>query len=228
MVDHVYADPASEQAWHEWYAGYLQKLVSVPGIHTAQRFKAVGCMPSRYLAMYSIESEAVYSSEAYKNIGGGGSQSARFHHAYQLWTRNLFEGASRAPVVADGKRVLMFDRDVSPHPDPLPAVRGEGDKRPADSERMSGAPPLSRAMRGDGDMRSADSWRMSGAPRLSRAVRGEAEVLARAVWLKAVALHMTTKYRAFVVLDADEVATMPAVRGSYIYEPFTPVLRNQS
>ena len=63
---------------------------------------------------------------------------------------------------------------------------------------------------------------------MSRAVRGEAEVLARAVWLKAVALHMTTKYRAFVVLDADEVATMPAVRGSYIYEPFTPVLRNQS
>jgi hypothetical protein len=189
MVDHVYADPASEQAWHEWYAGYLQKLVSVPGIHTAQRFKAAGCTPSRYLAMYSIESEAVYSSAAYKNIGGGGSQSARFHHAYQLWTRNLFEGAFRAPVVADGKRVLVFDRDVCPHPDP---------------RITSGAPPLSRAARGEG------------------------EVLARAVWLKAVALHMTTKYRAFVVLDADQLATTPAVPGSYIYEPFTPVLRNQS
>ena len=24
MVDHVYADPATEQAWHAWYAGYLQ------------------------------------------------------------------------------------------------------------------------------------------------------------------------------------------------------------
>src|SRR5687768_14710956 len=98
MVDHVYADLATEQAWHDWYAGYLEKLLSVPGIHTAQRFKALGCTPSRYLAMYSIESEDVYTSEAYKGIGGGGSQSAQFHHAYRLWTRNLFEGASRAPA----------------------------------------------------------------------------------------------------------------------------------
>ena len=110
MVDHVYADPATEQAWHEWYAGYLRKLISVPGIHTAQRFKAIGCTPSRYLAMYSIESEDVYSSEGYKNIGGGGSQSSRFHPAYQLWTRNLFDGASRAPAVRDGQRVVVFDR----------------------------------------------------------------------------------------------------------------------
>ena len=51
MVDHIFADPALEPAWHEWYAGYLRKLVSVPGIHTAQRFKAIGHTPSRYLAM---------------------------------------------------------------------------------------------------------------------------------------------------------------------------------
>jgi hypothetical protein len=188
MVDHVYADPTTEQAWHEWYAGYLQKLVSVPGIHTAQRFKALACTPSRYLAMYSIESADVYSSAAYKNIGGGGSQSVRFQHAYRLWTRNLFDGASRAPVVRDGQRVLVFDREVSPHPNP---------------RITSGAPPLSGTM------------------------RGEADVLARAVWLKAVGLHMTTRYRAFVVLGADEVASTPAVPGSYIYEPFTAVLRNQ-
>ena len=109
MVDHVFADPAMEPAWHEWYSGYLRKLVSVPGIHTAQRFKAIGCTPPRFLAMYSIESEGVYSSEAYKNIGGGGSQSARFHHAYRIWTRNLFEGADRAPAVGEGQRVLVFD-----------------------------------------------------------------------------------------------------------------------
>ena len=56
MVDHIFADPALEPAWHEWYSGYLRKLVSVPGIHTAQRFKAIGHAPSRYLAMYSIDS----------------------------------------------------------------------------------------------------------------------------------------------------------------------------
>ena len=110
MVDHIYDDAATEPAWHAWYAGYLHKLLSVPGIHSAQRFKAVGCTPPRYLAMYSIDSLDVYSSEGYKKIGGGGSQSASFHHAYGLWTRNLFAGAERAPAVHAGQRVVVFDR----------------------------------------------------------------------------------------------------------------------
>lgn len=109
MVDHVYDDPASEPEWHAWYARYLRKLVAVPGIHTAQRFKAIGCAPPRYLAMYSIDSADVYSSPAYRNMGGGGSQSARFHHAYALWTRNLFEGAKRAPLLDAGQRIVVRD-----------------------------------------------------------------------------------------------------------------------
>jgi hypothetical protein len=167
MVDHVYTDPKTEPAWHEWYAGYLQKLVSVPGIGTAQRFKAIGCSPSRYLAMYSIESPDVYTSEAYNRIGGGGSQSARFHYAYATWTRNLFEGASHAPAIADGQRVLVFDREHRDENGPLAS---------------------------------------------------------RAAWLEAVGLHMTTRYRAFAVLDAAEASNPPAVPESYIYEPFTAVI----
>src|SRR5687768_10561901 len=151
MVDHVFDDPATEPAWHEWYAGYLQKLLSVPGIHSAQRFKAIRCTPSRYLAMYSIESADVYTSDAYKGIGGGGSQSARFHAAYRLWTRNLFEGLERAPMVEDGERLVVFD---APHPGPLPACGARG------------------------------GW----------------------VWVRAVALHMTTPYRAFAVLKAGDPA----------------------
>jgi hypothetical protein len=182
MVDHVYADPATEPAWHAWYAGYLRKLTSVPGIHTAQRFKAIGHTPSRYLAMYSIDSADVYASEAYKNIGGGGSQSVRFHFAYQLWTRNLFDALPRddakpaaaihAPVVQEGQRLLVFDREE--------------------------------------------------APRTASRERGVLE--SRATWLVAVGLHMTTKYRAFVVLDAREAATAPLIEGCRIYEPFTPVI----
>ena len=170
MVDHVYTDPATEPAWHEWYAGYLKKLVSVPGLHSAQRFKALGCTPSRYLAMYSIDSGDVYTSDAYKNMGGGGSQSARFHSAYQLWTRNLFDGAARAPVVQDAQRVLVFDR-----------------------EKRDATGPLA----------------------------------ARAVWLEAVGLHMTTRYRAFVVLDADEAVTTDEMPGSYLYAPFTAPLAEE-
>lgn len=167
MVDHVYTDPATEPAWHDWYAAYLPKLISVPGIYTAQRFQAIGCTPSRYLAMYSIESADVYRSEPYRNMGGGGSQSVRFHAAYQLWTRNLFDGASRAPVVQNAQRVLVFDRD----------------------ERGWNGPLASRA-----------------------------------VWLEAVGLQMSTKYRAFVVLDADEAVTAAEVPGSFLYEPFASAL----
>src|SRR5262245_17238806 len=123
MVDHVFADPALEPRWHEWYSGYLLKLVSVPGIHTAQRFKAIGHAPSRYLAMYSIDSADVYTSEGYKAIDNSGSQSVRFQPAYQLWTRNLFDAfprastgsaAVRAPALRDGQRVLVFDRSTAP------------------------------------------------------------------------------------------------------------------
>jgi len=173
MVDHVFTEPALEPAWHEWYAGYLQKLVSVPGIQSAQRFKAIGHTPSRYLAMYSIDSADVYTSEAYKNIGGGGSQSARFHPAYQLWTRNLFEGASRAPIVRDGQRVLAFDREER---------GGRGEWGPLESQTL---------------------------------------------WLNAVGLHMTTKYRAIIVLDAGDGAPTPSIPGSCIYEPFTAALTAQ-
>ena len=167
MVDHVYTDPTTEPAWHDWYAGYLQKLVAVPGIDTAQRFRALGCTPPRYLAMYSVASADVYESDAYRNMGGGGSQSARFHPAYQLWTRNLFEGASRAPAVGDGQRVLVFDRE---HRD------------------------------------------------------DESPLASRATWLEAVGLHMTTRYRAFVVLDAGVAVSTASLPGSYLYEPFTRVV----
>lgn len=109
MVDHIYADPGTEQDWHDWYTGYLQHLLRLPGYLSAQRFKAIGATPSRYLSMYSLESLAAVDSPAYKNNGGGGFQSVRFHAAYKLWTRNLFEGAARAPAVGSEQRVLVFD-----------------------------------------------------------------------------------------------------------------------
>ena len=187
MVDHVYGDPATEAAWHDWYAGYLEKLVAVPGIDTAQRFKAIDGSPPRYLAMYSIASAAVYESDAYRNMGGGGSQSAQFHHAYRLWTRNLFDGASRAPIVREGQRVLVFDREH----------RAERDIvfRPQDHSLW------------------ASQHDMQTEP-----------IAGRATWLEAVGLHITTRYRAFLVFDAGEAVSASSVPGSYIYEPFTRVV----
>jgi hypothetical protein len=170
MVDHVFTDPAQEPAWHDWYAGYLQKLLSVPGIHSTQRFKAIAHTPSRFLAMYSIDSADVYTSEGYKNIGGGGSQSAKFHPCYRLWTRNLFAGAERAPLVREGQRVLAADF-------------ADGLARKSLGEQLGA-------------------------------------LASRTLWLNTVGLHMTTPYRAIVVLNAGESA--PAISGGFVYDPFTP------
>ena len=177
MVDHVYADPASEAQWHAWYSAYLQKLIAVPGIRSAQRFKALGCSPSRYLAMYTVDSGDVFTSEPYRRMGGGGSQSARFHGAYRLWTRNLFKAAAEndpqaavaiaPPAVASGQHLLVFDRE---------------------------------------------------------AIETIVELKAQPTWLEAVGLHMTTKYRAFLVLDGDANALNASVKGSFLYAPFTAVL----
>jgi hypothetical protein len=111
MVDHIFANPQTEPAWHEWYAGYLHKLLAVPGFGSAQRFKAIDETPPRFLAMYAVESAAVYDSPVYKNMGGGGSQSVRFHGDYKLWTRNLFDGADAVPMVNEGQCVYALDSD---------------------------------------------------------------------------------------------------------------------
>ena len=111
MVDHIFDNAQTEAAWHAWYAGYLHKLMAVPGFGSAQRFKAIDETPPRFLAMYAVASAAVYESPAYKAMGGGGSQSARFHGDYRLWTRNLFEGADQVPRVTDGQCVYALDSD---------------------------------------------------------------------------------------------------------------------
>ena len=199
MVDHVFEDPATEPDWHAWYADYLRKLTAVPGIRSAQRFKALGCTPSRYLAMYTVDSAEVFTSEPYKAMGGGGSRSARFHPAYRLWTRNLFVAAAgddaqevaavRAPAVRDGERVLVFDRNDRP------------------PRRF--APPL-LVRRGE--------------PNETGARDAPANLEDGATWLESVGLHMTTRYRAFVVLQPDAATDGSRIPASFLYEPFTPFI----
>jgi len=110
MVQHVFANPALEQAWNEWYARYVHVLVAVPGIHTGQRFRAVDTIEPCYMAMYTVESAAVFQSEVYLKSGGGGTASARFRPGYKAWTRNLRAGAA-APAVGAGQRLLVLDRE---------------------------------------------------------------------------------------------------------------------
>jgi hypothetical protein len=110
MVEHVFSLPELEQEWNDTYTAQIRIMLGVPGFRTGQRFKAIGnAMPPRYIALYQLDSAAVFESAPYKKIGGGGTWSARFRPAYQLWVRNLFETEAAAPAVGSDQGILVFD-----------------------------------------------------------------------------------------------------------------------
>ena len=109
-VELNFSDPAREADWNAWYETYLAQLVSLPGLSTAQRFRAVGpgAQPWTYLALYSVASLDVFASEAYRRIGGGGHASRRFREAIRR-RRNVYAGIEHVPAVTDAGRVVLGD-----------------------------------------------------------------------------------------------------------------------
>lgn len=109
-VELNFSDAAREDEWNAWYETYLQQLVSLPGLSTAQRFRALtpGAQRWHYLALYSIASLDVFDSEAYRSIGGGGNASARFRAAIHR-RRNVYAGIERVPAVTEAGRVLLCE-----------------------------------------------------------------------------------------------------------------------
>ena len=113
-VELNFSDPTREEEWNAWYETYLAQLVALPGLSTAQRFRAVtpGAQPWDYLALYSIESLEMFESEAYRNMGGGGNASARFKDAIRR-RRNVYAGIEQLPAVTDSGRILLCEE--APH-----------------------------------------------------------------------------------------------------------------
>jgi hypothetical protein len=109
-VELNFSDHERESEWNAWYETYLTQLVTVPGLNTAQRFRAVKPknVTWEYLALYSIESLEAYESEAYRNIGGGGNASIRFKEAISR-RRNVYEGIERVPEVTENGRILFCE-----------------------------------------------------------------------------------------------------------------------
>jgi hypothetical protein len=109
-VELNFSDPAREDEWNAWYETYLAQLVSLPGLSTAQRFRAVapGAQRWEYLALYSVASLDVFASEAYRSIGGGGNASVRFKEAIRR-RRNVYAGIERVPEVTDLGRMLLCE-----------------------------------------------------------------------------------------------------------------------
>jgi len=109
-VELNFSDAAREKEWHAWYETYLQKLVSLPGLDTAQRFEAVSrdAQYWRFLALYTLQSLDVYDTDAYRAIGGGGNASAAYTGSITR-RRNVYEGIARMPEVSSSMRVLYCE-----------------------------------------------------------------------------------------------------------------------
>lgn len=94
--------------WDEWYLGHLAAMAAVPGITSAQRFRALddGRPPS--LAMYTVASPAVFDSGTYLRTRGMGPFVSAVDE--RLHRRNVFEGLDVAPEVAMSNILLVADR----------------------------------------------------------------------------------------------------------------------
>ncbi len=109
-VELNFSDPARAGEWNAWYESYLKKLITLPGLSTAQRFRAVekDAQHWEYLALYSIVSLAVYETDAYRKIGGGGQASLHYKGLITR-RRNVYAGIERMPEVTEEGRVLYCE-----------------------------------------------------------------------------------------------------------------------
>ncbi|MGE5271016.1 MAG: hypothetical protein ACM3JG_15230 [Thiohalocapsa sp.] len=110
-------DPSRIAAWDSWYLGHLAAMAAVPGISSAQRFRAVDPGPPPSLAMYSVASPAVFDTEVYRQTRGMGPFVPVVDESQHR--RNLFAGLDAAPEVPMGGVLLVVDRA-------LPAPQHEG------------------------------------------------------------------------------------------------------
>src|SRR6478736_3306390 len=91
-------DPDRLREWDKWYLGHLAAMAAVPGISSAQRFRALGEGVPPSLAMYTVASPAVFESEAYRRTRGMGLFLPVVDE--RLHRRNLFDGLDIAPQIA--------------------------------------------------------------------------------------------------------------------------------
>jgi RimJ/RimL family protein N-acetyltransferase len=101
-------EPSRKAEWDEWYRGHLAAMAAVPGVLSAQRFRALdpGCPPS--LAMYTVTSPAVFEGEIYLRTRGMGPWVGVVDETQHR--RNLFQGLDAAPEVGEGQILLVAER----------------------------------------------------------------------------------------------------------------------
>ena len=143
-VEMNFSDVSKTDEWNAWYETYLKQLVSLDGLETAQRIRAVaGSEPTwEYLALYTVPNLDVYESEACRKIGGGGNASKAFHHAISR-RRNVYNGVERMAAVSNDARVFFWEGtpDNFGLPDCLPiALTAGAGTQQAGATKIDGTP----------------------------------------------------------------------------------------
>lgn len=110
-------DASRETDWDAWYRDHLRIMASVNGVDSAQRFKTTTPGYSPSLAMYTMESAAVFEDPYYLSIRGMGEFQSLVDRRY--YHRNLFAGLDLAPAVSEDQILLVWD---APAPSELPGL----------------------------------------------------------------------------------------------------------
>lgn len=115
MVEMNLATPGRDAEWNEWYGRHIEMLLSIPGIHAAQRFRAEGSPRSPYLAIYEVDGPGVFESAAYVAKAGRAS-TGEWRELMFDWHRNVFDGMRGFPAVTKGSALLVVDRAAATDP----------------------------------------------------------------------------------------------------------------
>jgi hypothetical protein len=110
IVEMDFTQPARKDEWDAWYMEHVDILLSVPGIHTAQRFLCVTPWSAPYLAIYTVDSPQVFESAPYRERGGRDS-TGEWKSTMVNWDRNVFAGIERFPAVTAGQLLLLTEAD---------------------------------------------------------------------------------------------------------------------
>ncbi|MGE0802836.1 MAG: hypothetical protein AB7G13_13100 [Lautropia sp.] len=118
VVEMDLPDQSLLEEWHHWYAGHLQKLLSIPGFLSAQRFQSTASTASPYTTVYTVASAQVITGAIYREKAGPAS-SGKWRNLMTNWKRNLLEGIDHAPDVPLGGWLAIMDRHAPAAP-PVP------------------------------------------------------------------------------------------------------------
>lgn len=124
IVEMALAAGHTDADWNQWTTDMksAELLMTVPGFLSAQRFKGI-TDPLAYCAVYGIRDAGVMSGPAYKGVGGGVRvQQWNSHIIY--WNRDILQGISVPPCVADGYALVVRNAESFDFPDGgVPFVR---------------------------------------------------------------------------------------------------------